>query len=335
MNLKIFQKATRAMKVTDGIPMRADGFIKPKYPYVRPVEGKKAGAMEIVYHMGANCTDEDKLLKSLLRNTSVLAEDGVKVPGPSNYRRLIRETIQGLDGATPSPDTRSILLDAILDDDPTERLILSNSNFICIPNRIFEKGAFYLLAEPKIRALFQLFEGDDIELAIAIRNPATFIPETFNQSKFDDLTTFMRGMHPTEVHWSDVIKRIRHVAPKSKLTVWCNEDTPLIWGRLMRTLTGVLPSVPLVGTYDLLNSIMDKEGMDRMKGYMSKNPPPTPQHELKIIMAFLGKYANEDALEDDIDVPEFTQDLVEDLTDAYEDDVNLIAAMPGVTFIEP
>lgn len=291
--------------------------------------------MEIVYHIGANCTDEDKLLKSLLRNAGVFAEDGVKVPGPSHYRRLIRETIQGLDGARAAPDTRGILLDAILDDDPTERLILSNSNFICIPNRIFEKGAFYLLAEPKIKAFMQIFAEDDVELAIAIRNPATFIPATFASSKFDDLTTFMRGMHPTEVRWCDVIKRIRHIAPQAKLTVWCNEDTPLIWGRLMREISGVLPSVPLLGTYDLLNSIMAKEGMDRMKAYLSKNPPPTPQHELKIVMAFLGKYAIEDALEDDIDLPDFTQDLVEDLTDAYEDDINAIAALPGVTFIEP
>ena len=291
--------------------------------------------MEIVFHIGANCTDEDRLLKSLLRNTNVLAQDGVKVPGPGKYRRLIRETIQGLDGAPPPADTRSVLLDAILDDEPTERLILSNSNFICIPNRIFEKGVFYLLTEMKIRGLLQLFPEDDIELFIAVRNPATFIPETLAQSKFDDLPTFMRGLPPAEVRWSDVIKRIRHIAPQCKLTVWCNEDTPLIWGRLMREMSGVLPSVPLVGTYDLLGTIMADEGMTRMKAYMTKTPPPTPQHELKIITAFLNKYAIDDLLEEDIDLPDFTQDLVEELTEAYDDDINVIAALPGVTFIEP
>lgn len=291
--------------------------------------------MEIVFHIGANCTDEDRLLKSLLRNTGVLGQDGVKVPGPGKYRRLIRETIQGLDGAPPPPDTRSIMLDAILDDEPTERVILSNSNFICIPNRIFEKGVFYLLTEMKIQGLLALFPGDDIELCIALRNPATFIPETLSQSKFDDLPTFMRGLPPTEVRWSDVIKRIRHIAPQCKLTVWCNEDTPLIWGRLMREMSGVPNTVPLVGTYDLLGTIMAEEGMTRMQAYMTKTPPPTPQHEQKIITAFLKKYAIDDLLEEDIDLPDFTQDLIEDLTDAYDDDINLIAALPGVTFIEP
>ena len=291
--------------------------------------------MEIVYHIGANCTDEDKLLKSILRNVDVLATDGVKVPGPSNYRRLIRETIQGLDGATPAPDTRSIMLDAILDDEPTERLVLSNSNFICIPNRIFDKGTFYALVEPKLQGLLNLFPGDDIELCIGLRNPATFIPEAFGKSKFDDLSTFMRGMYPTEVRWSDVIKRIQYAAPNAKLSVWCNEDTPLIWGRLMREIAGVPDTVPLVGTYDLLATIMEQEGIQRMKGYIQNNPPPTPQHELKIILAFLNKYAMEDALDEDIDLPEFTHELVEQLSDAYDDDVAFIQTMPGVNFIQP
>lgn len=291
--------------------------------------------MEIVYHIGANCTDDDRLIKSLLRNVDVLAADGVKVPGPGKYRRLIREAIQGLDGAEPTPETRSILLDAILDDAPTERLVMSNSNFVCIPNRIFDKGVFYALAEPKLRSLLRLFPGDDIEICLALRNPATFIPETFAKSKFDDLGSFMRGMYPSDVRWSDMIKRIQHVAPNCKLTVWCNEDTPLIWGRLMREIAGVPDTVPLVGTYDLLAKIMEKEGMQRLKGYLKNNPPPTPQHELKIIMAFLKKYAMDDALDEDIDLPDFTHELVEQLTDSYDADVDLIRTMPGVNFIMP
>ena len=38
--------------------------------------------MEIAYHIGANCTDGERLLKSLLRNVDRLAGRGVAVPGP-------------------------------------------------------------------------------------------------------------------------------------------------------------------------------------------------------------------------------------------------------------
>lgn len=291
--------------------------------------------MQIIYHIGANCTDEDRLLKSLLRNADILAEDGVKVPGPGKYRRLLRETIQGLDGTTPGADTRSILLDAILDDEPTERLILSNSNFICIPNRIFEDGLFYALIEPKIRGFLQLFPQDEIEFCIALRNPATFIPDVFGKSKFEDLRTYMQQMDPTEVRWSDVIRRIRHVAPQAKLTVWCNEDTPLIWGTLIRALAAVPDDVPITGTYDLLSSIMAPEGMARMESYLAKNQAKTSLQEQKVITAFLAKYAVDEALNEDIDLPSFDQALVDQLSDLYEADVDLIAQMPDVNFIQP
>jgi hypothetical protein len=54
--------------------------------------------MQIVYHIGANCTDQDRLLKSVLKNANTFATVGVKAPSPGKYRRLIRETIQSLDG---------------------------------------------------------------------------------------------------------------------------------------------------------------------------------------------------------------------------------------------
>jgi hypothetical protein len=73
---------------------------------------KKAASMQIALHIGANCTDEDRLLKSTLRNASTLLQQGVAVPGPGKFRALLRKTIQSLDCATPVPDSREILLGA-------------------------------------------------------------------------------------------------------------------------------------------------------------------------------------------------------------------------------
>ncbi|MES2145513.1 MAG: hypothetical protein V4516_14445, partial [Pseudomonadota bacterium] len=58
--------------------------------------------MQIVYHLGAHCTDEDRLLRCLLRNRGVLAERGVVVPGPARYRKLLRDTAIQLKGARAS-----------------------------------------------------------------------------------------------------------------------------------------------------------------------------------------------------------------------------------------
>lgn len=113
--------------------------------------------MQIAYHLGANCTDDERLLKTLLKNSEVFSKEGITIPGPGRYRRLLRETIQNLAGQTPAEDTREILLDAILDEAAADRMILTNSAFICVPDRIFEGGKFFHLAEMKAAGFAGLF----------------------------------------------------------------------------------------------------------------------------------------------------------------------------------
>jgi len=289
--------------------------------------------MQIVYHIGANCTDNDRLLKSMLRNAEAFAAQGIKVPGPGKYRRLIRETIQNLAGADPAPDTRDILIDAIVDDNAATRLVMSNSTFICVPSRVFENGEFYRLAEPKVRGLQQLFPSDQIELCLGLRNPATLIPELYNNVKNTKFDNFMRGMALDQVRWSDVVKRIRACAPDAKLTVWCNEDTPLIWSQLIREISGIDPLTKIVGGFDLLAAIMSPEGMNRFLSYLKSHPPQTEVQKRRIIAAFLDKYAIDSEIEDEVDLPGWTEEVLDELTEIYDEDVEEISRMEGVKFI--
>ena len=291
--------------------------------------------MQIVYHIGANCTDDDRLLKSLLKNADAFAAEGIKVPGPGKYRRLIRETIQSLDGRMPPEDTRDILLDAILDDEHAERLVMSHSEFICVPNRIFQNGRFYELAEFKIASLAQLFPDDEIEIHLSLRDPASFIPATFAISDSLSLDEFLKGFDPQELRWSDLVARIQSAVPDGQITVWCNEDTPLIWSQLIRELSGVEPTTPIAGGYDLLSAIMRPEGMQRFLSYMKTPPPQTEEQKRRIIAAFMDKYALEDEVEEEVDIDGWTNELVGALTQIYEADVTRIEKMPGVVFVAP
>lgn len=291
--------------------------------------------MQIVYHIGANCTDDDRLLKSLLKNVDAFAAEGIKVPGPGKYRRIIRETIQNLNGAAPSPDTRDILLDTILDDEAVNRLILSHSAFICIPNHIFENGVFFGRAEARIAGLASLFPDDDLEIFLGIRNPATFVPAVFNEAKFTDFAQYLRGISLDQIRWSDLISRIRAVAPQAALTVWCNEDTPLIWAQLIREISGVDPLAKIAGGFDLLASIMAPEGMKRFFDYLKSHPPQTEIQKRRIIAAFLERYVIEEEVIEEFDLPGWTTEVVDHLTEAYEEDIYLISRMPGVNFVAP
>lgn len=291
--------------------------------------------MQIVYHIGANCTDQDRLLKSVLKNVETFANQGTKVPGPGKYRRLIRETIQTLEGQAPAADTREILLDAILDDEQCDRLVMSHAQFICVHRRVFESGIFYALAEEKLLGLAKLFPDDEIEIFLGLRDPATFIPAVFGDSPVDNYEKFMNGLDPTDVRWSDLIARIRAILPQAKITTWCNEDTPLIWAQLIRKLGGVDPLTRITGGFDLLNAIISAEGMKKFISYLKANPPQTETKKRDMIHAFLEKYALLDEVEDVIDMPGWTAEYVSHLTALYDEDVYRIEQMEGVNFIAP
>lgn len=291
--------------------------------------------MQIAFHIGANCTDDDRLLKSVLRNADALLREGIAVPGPGKYRRLIRETIQGLDGARPAPDTRDILLDAIIDNDDIRRVVLSNDNFICVPNRIFEHGVFYPQAEPKVRGLHQLFPRDEISLFFGIRNPVTFLQETLIRAKAVTVGEYLGLMRPEEVRWSDVIRRIKSAAPDTPLTVWCNEDTPLLWEDLIRRWSGVDPATEIAGGLDMLSAIITKAGMAELTQTLRTHPPADDPARYDLIADIWEKHAIDDQVEDVIDLAEFSEARIADMTRIYEDDLAVIAGMQGVTLLMP
>lgn len=291
--------------------------------------------MQIAFHIGANCTDEDRLLKSILKNADVLLQQGIAVPGPSRYRSLIRETIQALGTNHPAPDTRDILLDTIVENDNVARIVLSNDNFICIPKRIFDHGVFYPQAETKVRSLHQIFPDDAITLYMGMRHPATFLQDVFRRSKAADLATYLGLMRPEELRWSDVIRRIKSGAPNTQLVVWCNEDSPLLWEQLIRHQSGMAPQTKIAGGFDMLSTIITKHGLSLLSETMSAQSPLNDLARHELIADIWENHAIVDQVEDEIDLIGFSPALVEQMSRMYDDDIDVIAQMDGVTLLLP
>lgn len=290
--------------------------------------------MEIALHIGANCTEGERLLKSLLRSADRLGREGVAVPGPARYRPLLREAVmaemrgQGTDGA------REVLLEAMLDGGEARRMVLSNPAFLSLPPWAME-GGFLPSAGPKARAVGDIFADDQLELFLAIRNPATWLPAVFAQAKGRSFEEFTSGIDPLSLRWSDVVARLREGAPDRPLTVWCNEDAVLVWGEVLARLAGFGAADPLEGRFDLMAAVSAEEGMGRFATYLAGHPGQTPAQERRVVAAFLDKYAIPDRVEEDVDLPGWDAGLVDAITCAYEEDAAAIAAMPGVTMILP
>ncbi|MEO1733067.1 MAG: hypothetical protein AAFR45_05485 [Pseudomonadota bacterium] len=291
--------------------------------------------MQIILHTGAHFTDEDRLMKCLLRNKEDFSKIGVAVPGPGKYRKLLRKTIAALTENQPSPDARDVLLDAFLDAEQADRIILSHALFFGAPRSALRAGVLYPNAPQRMKLFSDLFPYDQIEMFMALRNPATLLPAIYQQSPRDEVEDFLDGIDPRQIRWSEIIEQIRETVPNVALTLWCYEDTPLIWSQIVRDMAGLDHGTKIQGGFDLLTEIMSREGMQRFRSYLKSHPAMTEMQKRRVIAAFLDKFALEEELEEELDLPGLTEAMVDEMTDIYDEDVFLLQRMPGVHFIAP
>lgn len=291
--------------------------------------------MQLVLHAGAHFTEEERLLKCLLSNREAFSKRGVAVPGPGKYRDLIRHTLHALKTAPLAEGARDVMLDATLDEEDAERMILSNAHFFGFAMSAVRGGVLYPTSAVKLQQFCSLFPNDQIELFFAIKNPATFLPAIYQKSKAPDLQSFLGVPDPCDIRWSDMLMALRAACPNVAITVWCSEDAPLIWAQIVREMAGLEHGEKIIGGFDLLREIMSPEGMKRFRAYLKPHPVMTEMQKRRVIAAFLDKFAIEDQIEEELDMPGWTTEMVDNLSDAYDEDVFAIQRIPGVSVIIP
>ena len=132
-----------------------------------------------------------------------------------------------------------------------------------------------------------------------------------------------------------MIGRIAEANPGCRMLVWCHEDTPFIWPEILHEVTGCDPTQTLEGDLDMVETIMTADGFGRLNDFLESRDVRTEARRRRAVSAFLEAHAESEKIEAEIDLPGWTDDTVEALTELYDNDVTEIARMPGVTFISP
>lgn len=290
--------------------------------------------MRIVYHLGAHCTDDERLIRCLWKNRETLAAQGIVVPAPTRYRSLLRDTAVTLKGRPASRDTQAVVLDQIMEEERADRLILSWDNFLSYPQWVIRGRALYPAAAERIRAFTQIFPEIEAEFHLALRNPASFLPVLYSRTRGKSFEEFMGGADPRSLSWLKLVEDVRTLNPDANLTIWCDEDTPLIWPEVLRAVSGHALGTVLTETDDLLAEIMSPEGLERMRAYLGANPPASVLQRRRIVSAFLDKFALPDQVDMELDLPGWDETMIEDITGQYRRDIAQIRTLAGVTFIE-
>lgn len=291
--------------------------------------------MQLVLHTGVHYTEQDRIAQTLMRNGDLLAAQNVAMPDPEIYRGLVRDTLNAMHRSPLTDDARSVLLDVILKGSQPDRLILSDPNFFRTAGTAVQQGVLYPAAAQRMNYMAQIFGTDQIEIFMTIRNPAAVLPMFKAASIHQADNKFWGGKEPRDLRWSDLLAEIRRTTPDIPITVWCNEDMPMIWSEVIREIAGFTADAKINGAFDLLYSIMSKEGMQRFRAYLNNHPEMSEMQKRRVIAAFLDKFALEDEIEEELDMPGWTEELVEELSDIYDRDLLVIEQIPGVRVIAP
>jgi hypothetical protein len=292
--------------------------------------------MDIIFHVGAHHTDGGALLRSLLKNGETLMRWNVAVPGPSRYRKTIGTMVNRLRGEVPTADAHAALMEALVDGDFPERIVLSSDSFICVQDRVVEDGRLYGRAH-KTRWLRNLFPNDEVAFAIGLRNPAALLSSLWRDIRLGGGTyqSFLGKTDPRFLRWSDLILRIREENPECPVVVWCTEDTPFVWPEVMHILTGIPKSSRLDGEHDMLSRVMQRAGMILYHQALEANPKMSTGRRRAVAMDLLDTYAAVEQVDVEIDLPGWDADLVDEISREYDRDIARVREIPGVVVIEP
>ncbi len=289
----------------------------------------------IAYQLGAPGTNGGQLVWSLRKIAGWLLEQQIVVPRPGEYRDRIPKALKSLDGAPATPDLSRDLMRQLTRDRAARRIVLSNDKYLGVPAWIFYTGVFYHNAAPNAAALRNLFPDNPCEFHLMIANPAIFIPAVFETQRAKSYEKFIQGVDPLEVRWSDVIARIRAVCPDVPIRVCCNEDSPVIWGDVLRHLAGLPSETVLETETEMAERLLEDAGAEAMKAFLDAHPKLTSTQRQDVLVRFLEKFARDDLLDEVIDLPGWTEELITQMSLAYDVDLELIAEMEGVELIEP
>ncbi|WP_027259794.1 MULTISPECIES: hypothetical protein [Leisingera] len=287
----------------------------------------------LAFHIGAPNTDNGQLIWSLRKDAQRLLQHGVMIRRPGTYMAAVNQMLRKQNQEFVTDQERAALLAGIVKDQRVSRIILTNSGFLGVPGWMLSGGRLCRNAGSNTAALRGVFPGNPCEFFLGLRNPATLIGPVFKSQSNRTWEQFTAGTDFVHLRWSDVVADIQDSNPGCRITVWCNEETPVIWPNILGQVTGLGDGFRFDGELDITRGIISEAGYERLEAYLANRPGLSEDQRERVRALFLSYFHSEEAIEEEIDLPGWSQALVDDMSETYMADAELIRHMPGVTFL--
>ena len=273
----------------------------------------------------------DRLIRTLLRNRDELWRAGVEVPSPRRYRGVYGEAMVALKGGPASAEMQEMLLDAVMVSDDAARVVLSQAAFIGQPKRAVTPTGVYPTAHHRMTGLSNLFPQSPVEFFVSILHPARHVQDLVSQMK-GDYAAVMEDIDPRQLRWAPMFQRMLGAVPDRRIVAWAEEDLPFTWPEVLRAVAGVTAAMPLQDEDAILSDLLSPEALEQLNTQIAEQPELSVNGRRDLVEQALAQ-AEPAKLEADIDLPGWSQDLIDELSEIYAADLAEIAALSGVEFI--
>lgn len=295
--------------------------------------------MKLHLHIGTHFTGTSDVVHSLRSAADSLRPQGVYQPAPRFLRRSVRAHLDQLNGMPPIESEQEELWNTLLPGEIqswAERAVFAEESWIGGVREAFNGKFIYDEAAQNLRRLTELFSNHDMSVSIALRNPAVLLHHAINANKMQKpVSQFLERTPLENLRWSLMIEQLRAAVPELPLTIWCYEDQLLIWPKILRHLTEKNVDLTQKDTMVPFENALVAEGLPRLQTYLAKYPPQSDAQFEKIVLAFLDKYANEEAFDEAVDLPGWAEDQIIEVTDMYEEDIEAFEQEDGITLLLP
>lgn len=293
--------------------------------------------MQVAFHVGVLGTDNDKVVRCLSANASVLRDAHIELSPNSLNEPILSEALNALKGGVASPQMEEVVHDALVERDDTRRLVVSRGTLQGLPRRALEGGGLLMRAPVQLRALADVVPSAEVEFFVALKNPATYAPNMLQRATRSSVA-LAESLNPAELRWAPAIRRILDKIGGRRLVVWCNEDTPLIFPDVVRRIAGLDPDTVLVEDNPVADALLTDEGRGRLAQLLGEIGPGEIAARRGATAAVLAEYHDPAALQvriEGIEGLNWDQATLDAMTEDYDADVAEIAALPGIEFIHP
>lgn len=291
--------------------------------------------MHVAIHAGVLLTDEGRLLNALRANARLIGESKGIVWGRRRYRQIFEPILKVPKEEAAVSEAFAKFLSMIPQARSVERVILSTAAFFGEQELVIDDGQLYPFAGQRMALADQMLQDITVELFVGLCNPGTFIPKILMQLSDARRQAVVNSTDLSCLGWLPMIEDIRDLAPDVKITLWRNEDSPLIWGDILRAIAGAPPETPVEGEFGFLSSLLSEAGQHQIEMAAETVPVARDAGFRMALAQVFQQHALPDAIEEELDLPGWSEDVIAAFTELYEQDVLRLQSMPDIRFLAP